>query len=85
METYHWRIKTSLPIVRTYYINVISDQENKMVVEVFNEHCPHRLTDFNDIPLNQTFYLLKESLYGFERLWQKFGAFDPTPQSIAIN
>ena len=75
LEDYTWRIKTSLPIVKTFYTNVLPGKGCLANVEIFIEHCPKRLTNFHDIPLSQGFYLMKEALYGFERLWQKFGEF----------
>ena len=37
------------------------------------------------MPLSQALYLIKECLIGFERLFNRFGAFDITETMIAIN
>lgn len=46
LETYEWRKQTDFPIVKTRYISLKQQSNNpnqRVEVEVFNEHCPLRL------------------------------------------
>lgn len=49
------------------------------------EQHPLRLVELNDLPLFEILYLLKEVLYGFERLFHVQGAFMPTAKMIVLN
>ena len=54
-------------------------------LKIMTEKFPLRLNELTELPLFKLLYLLKESIIGFERLYDKFGAFPITPRMIALN
>lgn len=52
---------------------------------VFNEHCPIKMNRIYEMTMAQTLYMLKEAMIGFERLFNKFGAFEVMENMIGIN
>ena len=88
LETYEWRSQTDFPIVKTVFVTVKeNDCSTTQTVEItaFNEHCPLKLTQIYDMPIGQMLYMLKETMLGFERLYNRFGSFEILNSMIAIN
>jgi len=55
------------------------------VVQVAIESYPCNLNTLPKMPLYQNLYLLKESLIGFEMLFDRFGSFDVSNKMVLIN
>jgi len=55
------------------------------VVQVAIESYPCNLNTLPKMPLYQNLYLLKESLIGFEMLFDRFGPFDVSNKMVLIN
>jgi hypothetical protein len=49
------------------------------------ERYPMRLGELKDLPLFKILYILKESIIGYERLFDKFGSFPITSHMIALD
>jgi hypothetical protein len=52
---------------------------------VFVEHCPLKLQSTTNMTIAQALYTLKEAIFGFERLYSKFGPFQVFENMIALN
>jgi hypothetical protein len=59
--------------------------DEDLVIQVAIENFPSSLHMLPQLQLFQLLYLLKESLIGFERLFDRFGGFDITDKMILIN
>jgi hypothetical protein len=55
------------------------------VIQVAIENFTASLHSLPKMPLFQVLYLLKESVIGFERLYDRFGTFDISNKMILIN
>lgn len=55
------------------------------VVQVAIENFPASLHSLPRMPLFQAFYLMKEALIGFERLFDRFGTFDVSGKMVLLN
>jgi hypothetical protein len=55
------------------------------VLQVAIESYPCNLNSLPKMPLYQNLYLLKESLVGFESLYDRFGSFDVSNKMVLIN
>ena len=55
------------------------------MVQVAIESYPCNLNTLPKMPLYQNLYLLKESLIGFEMLFDRFGPFDVSNKMVLIN
>jgi hypothetical protein len=55
------------------------------VVQVAIENFPSNLQTLPSLTLAQGLYLMKEALIGFERLFDRFGSFDPSSKMVLIN
>ena len=74
-----------MPVVRTCFYEVFESTPERVLLKVHNEHIRMRLGNLYEIPFNQVLYLLRESTIGFERLFNKLGGFDLTPNMISVN
>jgi len=52
---------------------------------VYVQHIPIRLTDITDIPLPDSLYMVKCSLLGFKKLFEKLGYFNAIEEHIGID
>ena len=85
LQTYQWRSKTEFPIVKVQDAKVLSETKGRSHIEVSLEEFPLRLNELTELPLFKIIYILKESIIGFERLFDKFGPFPITPRMIVLN
>ena len=56
-----------------------------MKLKIYLEYCPIKLTHLYDLNQGQVVYFLKESMIGFERLFNKFGSFKVNSSMIYLN
>jgi hypothetical protein len=88
LEIYEWRSQTEFPIPKTKFVSIQpSHMQTQNIVElmVYIEHCPLKLNKIHDMNINQSLYMLKEAILGFERLCSRFGPFKVTSNMIGVN
>lgn len=88
LEIHEWRKKTQFPISKTLYVKIESakpDDSQNVDLLVYIEHCPQRISQFKAFTVDQTLYCLKEAIVGFERLFNRFGAFKISDNMIGID
>lgn len=52
---------------------------------VYIQHIPIRLSDVTDIPFDESLYILKTSLLGFEKLYNESGYFQVMEEHVGID
>lgn len=52
---------------------------------VYIQHIPVRLCDFDDIPFNESLYIIKCALLGFEKLYNESGYFEVMEEHIGVD
>ena len=84
VKQYEWRVRTELPVIKIIGFEKVSSDQNQTTLEISLESYPLRLYNIKDLPLFKILYLMKESIIGFERLFDKVGPFVITDKMIAV-
>jgi hypothetical protein len=87
MRLIEWRSRTEFPIVKILFYKAVPRKTLNQcpVVQVAIENFTASLHSLPRMPLFQVFYLMKEALVGFERLFDRFGTFDVSGKMVLIN